>query len=549
MRGIGAILAGIARLGHNMNSQAQMIAISSGEPIYPREKSRYFGTVTRKKLRLAFSFYSPDGNEIAMPIASMSAYLKREFPEVEVLLEPVLILRDAERYSPMNFARGIQSLDADLIAFSVMSPHWYPMEPYFAELKRLMPSLPILIGGYQAMLSQEETISNPNIDYICVGDGEYAIGNMVRHLRGELGPADGMWEKLIDGEIFRTEPHQNGDLAALPFPDYDIFSRDGSFEGVNSSIFGPKGKLVLPVMTGRGCPYRCTYCCNTPILEGWKSKKTFLRKYEPEAMVTELERLRDEYNVGYFEFWDELFLSNLKFVRAFFEIYQQRIRLPFSINSRVEVMNEEFCRTAAEAGCHTIWFGIESGDEEFRSRMLGRKMTNQQVIDAADNCKKAGIFRLTFNIVGAPLETAENMRKTLELNKRIAPEFFFFFPYIPLRGTPLYKIAEQEGLLLKHKKNLHYLSAVNDRQFTLNMKERPDLLSQEEYNEICMEMLAFQEANNRLSYTEGNAMEEPATVEDKSFQLVEDPPSPVQAVVAEKENKSIFSEVRGFFSR
>lgn len=532
-----------------MNSQAQMIAVSSGAPIYRKEKSRYFGTVTRKKLRLAFSFYSPDGNEIAMPIASMSAYLKREFPDVEVLLEPILILRDAEQYSPANFARRIESLDVDLIAFSVMSPHWYPMEPYFAEIKRLMPSLPILIGGYQAMLSQEETIANPNIDYICVGDGEYAIGNMVRHLRGELGPADGMWEKLIDGEIFRSEPHQNGDLAALPFPDYEIFSRDGSFEGVNSSIFGPKGKLVLPVMTGRGCPYRCTYCCNTPLLESWKSKKTFLRKYEPEAMVDELERLRDKYNVGYFEFWDELFLSNLKFVRAFFEIYKERIRLPFSINSRVEVMNEDFCRTAAEAGCHTIWFGIESGDEEYRSKMLGRKMKNQQVIDAADNCRKAGIFRLTFNIVGAPLETAEGMRKTLELNKRIAPEFFFFFPYIPLRGTPLYKIAEQEGLLLKHKKNLHYLSAVNDRQFTLNMKERPELLTQDEYNEICMEMLAFQEANNRLSYTEGNAMEEPAEVQDKSFQLVEDAPPPVEPVVAAERKKSLFSEVRGFFSR
>jgi len=532
-----------------MNSPAQVIAASSGDPVYPRHKSHFFGTVTRPKLRLVFFFKQKTAYEIAMPIASMSAYLKREFPDVEVLLEPILILRDAEKYAPSNFARRIEQLDADLIAFSVMSPHWYPMGPYFAEIKRRLPSLPILIGGYQAMLSQEETIGNPHIDFICVGDGEYAIGNIVRHLRGELGPVDGMWEKLADGEIWRSEPHQNGDLAALPFPDYDIFSRDGSFDGVNSSIFGPKGKLVLPVMTGRGCPYRCTYCCNTPILENWRSKKTFLRKYEPEAMVDELERLRDQYNVGYFEFWDELFLSNLKFVRAFFEIYQERIRLPFSINSRVEVMNEEFCHTAAEAGCHTIWFGIESGDEEYRARMLGRKMTNKQVIRAADNCRKAGIFRLTFNIVGAPLETAANMRKTLELNRRIAPEFFFFFPYIPLRGTPLYKIAEKEGLLLKQKKNLHYLSAVNDREFTLNMKERPELLTRDEYNEICQEMLAFQQANNRLSYTEGNAVEEPARVEDKSFQLVEETPPPPETLVAAKQEKSIFSEVRGFFSR
>ena len=508
-----------------MNSKLDLIAVSDGSLAYPEEKSRFLGSLKKDKLRLVLSFYSPDGNEIAMPIASMSAYLKRDFPWVDVILEPVLILRDAEQYSPENYAKTIQTLEPDLIAFSVMSPHWYPMEPYFEELKKLMPSLPICIGGYQAMLSQEQTIENPNIDYICVGDGEYAIGNLVEHIRGsKRGPADGMWEKLNDLSVYKTEPHQIGDLEALPFPDYDIFSKEDGFKDVNSSIFGPKGKLVLPVMTGRGCPYRCTYCCNTPILEGWKTKKTFLRKYQPEDMVAELIRLRDEYNVGYFEFWDELFLSNLKFVRAFFEIYKEKVQLPFSINSRVEVMNEEFCRTAAAAGCHTIWFGIESGDQEYRSKMLGRKMTNQQVIDAAENCKNAGINRLTFNIVGMPLETAENMRETLKLNQAIAPEHFFFFPYIPLRGTPLYNTAKEEGLLLTNKRNLHYLSAACDRQFTLNMKEQPELLNAQEYNDICMEMLAFQEANNRLSYSdelEPDAQQK-AKVEDKSFVLVEE---------------------------
>ncbi|MGJ8690506.1 MAG: B12-binding domain-containing radical SAM protein [Gammaproteobacteria bacterium] len=507
-----------------MATNADLIAVSSERPVYPQSKSKWFGKAAgKKKLRLILSFYSPDGNEVAMPLAAMSAYLKRDFPWVEVILKPILIIRDAEAYNAENYARSIVELEPDLIAFSVMSPHWYPMEPYFEVLKSMSPELPICIGGYQAMLSQDQTIANPNVDFICVGDGEYAIGNLVQFIRGSKdGPVDGMWEELNDGEVFQTEPHQIGDLASLPFPDYDIFEKDGSFDDVNTSIFGPKEKVVLPVMTGRGCPYRCTYCCNTPILDGWKTKKEFLRKYDPQDMVTELIRLRDRYNVGYFEFWDELFLSNLKFVRAFFELYKDQIGLPFSINSRVEVMNEKFCLSAKEAGCHTIWFGIESGDETFRSTMLGRKMTNQQVVDAAENCKKAGINRLTFNIVGMPLETAENMRQTLALNKLIEPEFFFFFPYIPLRGTPLYERAKAEGLLLSSKKNLHYLSAANDRQFSLNMKECPELLSAEEYNEICQQMLAFQESNNRLSFADEDGTNMPARVEDKSFSLIDD---------------------------
>jgi anaerobic magnesium-protoporphyrin IX monomethyl ester cyclase len=177
-----------------MNSKVDVIAIGKEQPEYPQGKSRWFGSVKKKTLRLAFSFYSPDGNEIAMPIASMSAYLKRYFPHVEVLHEPLLILRDAEKYSPENYARMIQDLDADVIAFSIMSPHWYPMEPYLAEIKKLMPDLAVVIGGYQAMLSQEQTIESPDVDYICVGDGEHAIGNLVQHLLGtKHGPAEGLW--------------------------------------------------------------------------------------------------------------------------------------------------------------------------------------------------------------------------------------------------------------------------------------------------------------------------------------------------------------------
>ena len=158
-----------------------------------------------------------------------------------------------------------------------------------------------------------------------------------------------MWEKLVDGEVYQTEAHQIGDLKALPFPDYDVFpGKTGS--GCKFFHFWSQGETGVAGYDRSWLPYRCTYCCNTPILEGWRSKKEFLRKYEPEAMVAELERLRDEYDVGYFEFWDELFLSDLKFVRAFLEIYKERIGLPFSINSRVEVMNEEFARLLPRPG-------------------------------------------------------------------------------------------------------------------------------------------------------------------------------------------------------
>ena len=68
-----------------MNSKADLIAFTSDKPAYPQSKSKWFGKARKDKFRLVFSFYSPDGCEISMPIASMSAYLKREYPDVELV--------------------------------------------------------------------------------------------------------------------------------------------------------------------------------------------------------------------------------------------------------------------------------------------------------------------------------------------------------------------------------------------------------------------------------------------------------------------------------
>jgi len=161
-------------------------------------------------------------------------------------------------------------------------------------------------------------------------------------------------------------------------------------------------------------------------------------------------------------------------------------------------MDEKFCETAAAAGCHTIWFGIESGCEEYRINRLGRKMTNNEILTAAANAEKFGISRLTFNIVGMPFENKKNMLKTLELNRAIRPEFFYFFGYIPLRGTPLYEFAKQSDLL-DDSKAAHYQEGLASGVYRLNIKEHDEGVTNEEFNEICHQMQAFQNQNNRLN--------------------------------------------------
>lgn len=456
------------------------------------------------RFTLVFSFYAPDDNELAMPIAVLSSYVKQELPGVDVLFRPVLPKRDPGLHSPEGFARHMKELRPDLLAFSLMSPHWHSMDPYLLALKREVPDLPVLVGGYQALLSSEETIEHPAVDYICVGDGEQPLVDLIEALHAKRqGPIAGLWGPGAGGELVKMAPVLTEDLAEKPFPDYELFERNGGLREVNLSMFGRHDQLILPTITGRGCPYRCTYCCNTPLLEQWRGKGRFLRKYDPHRLVEELARLRERYGVGFFEFWDELFMSNMRFAREFIELYGRRIGVPFSINARVEKMDEDFCQAAADAGCHTIWFGLETGSEGYREEWLGRSMSNEQIVSAADNARRAGIHRHTFNMVGMPFETREDMLKTLEINRTIRPEFFWFFTYIPLRGTPMYKVADEAGLLLP-KVGDDFSAGQRDGgkagDFRLNLREQPGAATNDEFRQVCLEMLAFQRSNNRVSF-------------------------------------------------
>jgi radical SAM superfamily enzyme YgiQ (UPF0313 family) len=457
-------------------------------------------TNTKKTFRLVLTFISPEGSAMSMPLACLSAYVKKHIPGIEVSLVGINLQTPNDPvYTVEGYMDRVNAKQPDLVAISCMSPHWHLLDPYLLALKRIHPAVPVLLGGYQAILVPEESIAHPGVDLICVGDGEVPLTMLIRRMLGqEQGKVPGLWEKMPTGEILKSPPLLTENLSSMPFPDYTIFERNGSLQGIGFSILGPKNLFILPVMTGRGCPYRCSYCCNTRLLEMYRDKGAYLRKYDPEALVEELCRLRDRYGVGYFEFWDELFLSNMKFAYHFLDLYKERIHLPFSINSRVEKMDEHFCRTASEAGCHTIWFGIESGSESYRLNFLGRKMTNSQIIAAAETAKKYGIRRLTFNIVGMPFQTRQDMLETLELNRTIRPEYFFFFTYIPLKGTPLYTVAEQNNLLLEETAK-DYQEGLKTGKFSMNIKEHEGGITAEEFREVCQQMLVFQTENNRLN--------------------------------------------------
>jgi len=470
-------------------------------PVYKNKQSSWYGTCKAEKFRLALCFYSMDGNNMSFALSYISSYAKKQFPNIDVHIFAVFAYSEEYAYTPCGVAGTISQWNPDMIAVSLMSVHWDGMDMYLHEIKRKMPDVPLLIGGYQAILNPEETIKHPDVDFICSGDGELPVADLIRLLYGEKeGPVAGLWEKMSDGSVFCTESVQINDLNILPYPDYDIYYdsfKDFSF----FSSTGSQEKKFLFTMYGRGCPYRCTYCSNSALLNLWRDKKHFLRKYEIEKYIGDLCRLKNKYNYDFIEFWDENFASNRGYIKKLLKLYKKKVGLPFSISCRVEELREDMCRMLSDAGCYVVYMGIESGNEEYRSSMLNRKMTNEQIKDAVKNCRKAGIRIRTYVMAGMPFETKDMLQESLDFVKSIAPDHASFYTYIPVRGTKLHKIAEQAGLILsKGYYSCYEEFSFNKGVYNLNIKEHEKGMTNKEFNEMWQKIFLFQVQNNRLRY-------------------------------------------------
>ena len=445
--------------------------------------------IPRDGFNLVLTFYQRE-QTYSLALAAISGFVKRELPDVRAYLVTIV-----EGDSIPRFVDNVCALKPDLIAISCMSPTWRSQVPYLDALEERLPETPVVVGGYQAILSPEETIAHPAVDYVCVGDGERSVTQLIRHLRHPAngnGHLPGLWKKKAGGEVVRAEPDLAKDLSEMPFPDYSIFEMDGDLKWLSPHAIESKKLTTLPVITGRGCPNRCSYCSNTTLLGLFRSQGPYLRKYDIEKLIEELDRLKHRYAVQYFQFMDEMFLYNIKYSLRFFELYADRIHLPFSIFAHVERMDKDLCCTAAKAGCHSMWFGVESGSESYRRHYLNRAMSNELIMEAAENARQCGIRRLVFNMIGMPFETPSDMWKTLELTRKIRPELTVYGQYLPLPGTPLYGIAKDNDLLLDPSENRQMWSLGN-----LNIKEHPGGATARELTEVVEEIMCYLSENNR----------------------------------------------------
>jgi len=247
------------------------------------------------------------------------------------------------------------------------------------------------------------------------------------------------WWLKIDGEVVKNPPRPLvHDLSALPLPDRALIYDKNHYI---------RQSPIKHFMSGRGCPYHCTYCFNHAWYQIYKKEKRGYQR-SVDHVLDEMEMVQRRWPLEHVVFVDDLFIIHLDWLAEFAEKYPQRIALPFFCNVRANLVTAEKVDLLKQAGCITVSMGIETANDRVRNELLKRKMSKEQMVRAGHMIREAGLHLTSTNILGLPTSTLQDDLDTMKLNTDCRVSYAHAFLFQPYPGTELGEFTAQNDLMV-----------------------------------------------------------------------------------------------------
>ncbi|NIA20824.1 MAG: radical SAM protein [Anaerolineaceae bacterium] len=344
---------------------------------------------------------------------------------------------DTYYYSLESVARRIAAGEFHCLMVSSMTM-LFPDAVRLIRLVKKRSDIPVLVGGIHATILGGQLLDEvPEIDYLCVGEGESAVVEFLDRLGSDSLHEVANLAYRRDGRVAVNPVRPAEDLSRLPRFPWHLFSRDAIVQADSGFVF---------VTATRGCPYNCTYCANGVYLRYYG--KGYLRFQPGEPVIEEMLRLRRAYHPKLFYFGDEMILSDAERAIELFRAVRDRVGVPYGCMARVEHINRDIVRRMADSGCRYVAMGVECGDEEFRRKHLRRTMSNEQLQQAFALVREAGIFVTSFNMIGFPFPNDDGLTEaTIRLNEKLKPDYAQVSIFYPFPGTDLHQHCVERDLI------------------------------------------------------------------------------------------------------
>jgi len=340
----------------------------------------------------------------------------------------------------------LRSLKTDVVGMTVYST-CYDTAALLAGRLREAGGYPIVWGGVDVLFNPEDALQHADI--ICMADGEQAMVEIAEVLTGggNLGDIKGIWFRGENGTIKRTGARPRiEDLDSLPVPEWDLSDTYYVSENrVWHREYHPYGILqphVRFIITGRGCPFRCTYCCNNAT-----GRRIYyggpLTRRSVGNVVQEARGIRDRIrSVGHIFFMDEIFTIGKEWLGEFCERWPKEVGLPFMVLTHPTTTRMDVIRMLRGAGLCGVTMGIQTGSERINREVFGRPTSREQIVAAGGVMAENGVGYVVELIHENPYETEEDYRETAQTLREL-PRPYTLGSVNPLQLWSNYDITKQ----------------------------------------------------------------------------------------------------------
>jgi len=338
--------------------------------------------------------------------------------------------------------------NCDWIGVTATSALFPNARKVLTQIRHLEPGTPVVIGGAHASVATEDSL-RAGFDFAFLGESELTVIEFCEQLAAGTPECTKGTARLVRDQMIKTEAQPLiEDLDALPLPARELYDYDA---------FRARGGWEFGMLSSRGCPFRCTFC--QPTLNMIFGR---MRKRGAESVAREMAALEATYAPPIVYFKDDTLSANgLKWFRKFKE-WRNRLGVtqPWKCNTRVDKVGPAILDAMAECGCVEVVFGVESGSQRILD-FYEKDISVEQTERAFALCHERGIRAGANVILGAPMETAEELELTYALLERIKPDHFWVFFCTALPGKALTRYVVEHNLLKRNLGYHYYDTAMN----------------------------------------------------------------------------------------
>lgn len=332
-------------------------------------------------------------SSVSVGLLSIGTYLDRQGVKVKIL--------DGAREKNFWFELEKEILDSDYVGLSVMTTQVPGALKISGIIRKLNPGCKIIWGGTHPTFFSEQTAAHKLVDIVSYGEGEetfYEIagGKNLTEITGILYKQE--------KKIIKNQPRLLHQPADMPLFNWRLIAPE-----VLEKLY------LIPSLTSRGCPHRCTFCLNAILQNRWRARTV-------EQVLKDLRIIKSEplFQGKKIRFWDENFFVDLRRARAIVDgIIEHDLIIPWETTVRAGylkegIIDDDFMAKLKQSGCYLLSFGAESGSPEILKK-IKKDITPAEIVNSAKSCLRHDIIPQYSFMIGLPGETKKDMFMTLNL--------------------------------------------------------------------------------------------------------------------------------------